>query len=224
MTTITTNVAQEINRHHAQASAKADQAVAHAVAAGKLLLEVRASLPHGGFLPWLAGHVSVSARQAQRYMAAAQGRPMPIRAPAKATPVSHSTGTEAATGSPCHAMSRHVTQGGFVPDTLSKWLTNPAFRPAVGYWHSASDESGGYWVVPSAQYPACFHVSRLGAEDERGGSCFDGTRQPVPGFLVERTLKAMGLAEPMALVWSSVHKAGLHRPFGEPEVIAAAGA
>ena len=67
-------VAAEIEEHHVAAETLAAEAVAHAVEAGKLLIEVKAALPHGQFGQWIAANVSVSARQAQRYIAAAQGR------------------------------------------------------------------------------------------------------------------------------------------------------
>jgi len=217
MSTLVPNIAPDINRHHALACAKADEAVSHAVQAGKLLLQAKASMRHGQFAPWLAANVVVTARQAQRYMATAQGKSTPIRAP-KTTPVSHLSGRQAGSGP-----SRAITQGEFVPDTLSKWVSNPAFRPAPGYWHCASDAGGAYWVVPSLQYPACFHISRFTRKDDDGEGYFDGTRQPVAGFLVERSLQALGLANPIALQWTSVQKQGLDGPFGEPEVAAAVG-
>ena len=74
-------VAAEIEEHHVAAETLAAEAVAHAVEAGKLLIEVKAALPHGQFGQWIAANVSVSARQAQRYIAAAQGRkPTTIKA------------------------------------------------------------------------------------------------------------------------------------------------
>ena len=65
-----------INRHHQQAQAHASRAIEHAIEAGKLLLQAKAQLPHGQFLSWLEANCQVSARQAQRYMRAAQGRPL----------------------------------------------------------------------------------------------------------------------------------------------------
>lgn len=73
------NAAAEIDAEHAKAIQNAAQAVEHAKRAGELLLQVKAALPHGDFLPWIEENVSVSARQAQRYMAAAVGKLFPIR-------------------------------------------------------------------------------------------------------------------------------------------------
>ena len=82
-------LASEINHHHQLACLRAGEAVSHAVEAGKLLLAVKATLPHGEFGDWLQSNIRVTPRQAQRYMAAAQGKPTPVRALASnTTPVS----------------------------------------------------------------------------------------------------------------------------------------
>jgi len=68
---IRTTIASEINEHHAIAIAKAGEAVHHAKEAGRLLLEVKAALPHGEFGKWMEQNITVSVRQAQRYIAVA---------------------------------------------------------------------------------------------------------------------------------------------------------
>jgi hypothetical protein len=72
------SIAGEINAAHAQAIQHADTAISFARQAGELLLKVKASLAHGEFLPWVASNCTVSPRQAQRYMAAAQGKRTPL--------------------------------------------------------------------------------------------------------------------------------------------------
>jgi len=72
-------LASDINQAHQQAIAHADKAVDYARQAGDLLLKVKADLPHGEFLPWLAANCIVSDRQARRYMAASLGKPTPVR-------------------------------------------------------------------------------------------------------------------------------------------------
>lgn len=88
MKTQIVNIADEINREHSLAMNHADRAIDHAKRAGALLLQVKNSLPHGEFLPWLAANITVSVRQSQRYIRAALGKPMPVRAIANTTPVS----------------------------------------------------------------------------------------------------------------------------------------
>jgi len=72
--------ADEINREHEFATNLADEAVVHAKRAGVLLLKAKAEIPHGGFGAWITSHLNVSQRQAQRYMAAALGKAIPVRA------------------------------------------------------------------------------------------------------------------------------------------------
>lgn len=71
--------AAEINSHHEQATKHAGIAIDHAKKAGELLLRVKDELKHGEFLPWIKANCSVTARQAQRYMRAAQGKPITPR-------------------------------------------------------------------------------------------------------------------------------------------------
>ena len=45
----------------------------HAINAGRLLIEAKAQLAHGQWLPWLEDHCQVSERTAQAYMQCARG-------------------------------------------------------------------------------------------------------------------------------------------------------
>lgn len=72
--------AADINAAHIEAMRHAESAVEHAKRAGLLLLKVKQKLPHGLFGEWLDKNSAVSDRQARRYMAAAQGKPLPMRA------------------------------------------------------------------------------------------------------------------------------------------------
>lgn len=72
-------VALAINSEHTLAMQHAESAVEHARRVGQLLIEAKSALQHGEFQPWLASHVAFSTRQAQRYMSAAQGKPLPVR-------------------------------------------------------------------------------------------------------------------------------------------------
>lgn len=68
-------LAAEIRREHAAGKAKARDAVDHARRAGELLLRAKDRVPHGDWLSWLACHVEVTPRQAQRYMRVAEHWP-----------------------------------------------------------------------------------------------------------------------------------------------------
>ena len=65
-------LAAEINAEHERAFGKAREAIEHARRAGELLLETKAAVGHGEWLPWVAANCSFSARQVQRYMTIAE--------------------------------------------------------------------------------------------------------------------------------------------------------
>lgn len=61
-------IADEINAEHERAYGKAREALEHARRAGELLLQAKAGMQHGEWLPWLTAHCSFSERTAQGYM------------------------------------------------------------------------------------------------------------------------------------------------------------
>ena len=64
------DLAADIEREHRLAIASARDVVAHAIAAGRLLLRAKRQIGHGSWLPWLAENCpSVSIRTGQLYMA-----------------------------------------------------------------------------------------------------------------------------------------------------------
>ncbi len=69
------NLAQRINAEHEACRDAANAAVEHAVRAGELLIEAKASIPHGEWLTWIEGRCGVSERTAQAYMRLARELP-----------------------------------------------------------------------------------------------------------------------------------------------------
>jgi hypothetical protein len=61
-------LAAQIKAEHKACAEALQTALQHAVAAGKMLIEAKAQLPHGQWLPWLRDQCSLSERKAQRYM------------------------------------------------------------------------------------------------------------------------------------------------------------
>lgn len=203
---IRANIASEINEHHASATAKAGEAIHHAKEAGRLLLEVKAAVPHGEFGKWLEQNITVSVRQAQRYIAVAEGKPIPIRAlTSKYDTVSHLQ----------------------EPQAVTDWPT-PTWTPTPGHWHMAHTDDAAWWVVPSLEHPGHFHISKLhqlqtpepatNEPEWDGVSVFDGTKSPMKAYAIEGMLQHFGMAKPSKVNWEVTEKAGLSRPFGEPEV------
>jgi hypothetical protein len=70
---VATPTVEMINEEHRLANRCAGEAVKHATNCGLMLLQVKASLKHGDWLPWLAGEIEsgglqVKARQTRSYM------------------------------------------------------------------------------------------------------------------------------------------------------------
>lgn len=192
--------ATKINRHHALATKKADEAIQHAREAGRLLLEVKVALGHGQFGAWCRENVRVSQRTCERYMAACRKTTEQLHAPAP--------NSDKLTKSPAPTSPE-------IPEHLAG-IFSPNWRPTVGQWHFAvTDEHGTVWVVPDASDPGLFHLSR---HYEKGSeSLYDGTRKPIEAWLVEDYLRLQyGIEDAWLLPWRSKQKPGLSRPFGEP--------
>jgi hypothetical protein len=66
-------LARRIEAEHNALTAALQSALGHAIAAGELLLEAKASVRHGQWLNWLASNCSVPPRTATHYMRLAGG-------------------------------------------------------------------------------------------------------------------------------------------------------
>jgi hypothetical protein len=61
-------LAVEIEKAHCAVKDAGRTALLYAKHAGDLLVQAKARLPHGAWLPWLVGHCDIAARTAQLYM------------------------------------------------------------------------------------------------------------------------------------------------------------
>ena len=68
------DLAARIRSYHAATVAALNTSVIHAMAAGDLLIEAKAKVPHGQWLPWLAENCIISERTAQLYTKLAKNR------------------------------------------------------------------------------------------------------------------------------------------------------
>ena len=202
----------EINRLHELATKTASDAIEYAKQAGVLLLKVKDELPYGVFGKWLDQNLSVSARQAQRYMAAAQGKAIPIEELAD----EYDALPQLTRNDTVSHLSNYLSQQEI--DSLVDGTWTPNWKPEAGCWYITATELGAYWVVPDLKRPDLFHVSRFysdGPEDD--GGLFDRTRWAELADLVEIRLKGFQLAEPGKANWKIYKKAGLSGPFGAPK-------
>jgi hypothetical protein len=207
----------QIKHHHLHAQSKANEAVAHAKAAGDLLLQVKDSMPHGYFTSWIRKNLPISERTAQRYMAVSLGKSVPVRQ------------LTAKNDKRVSVLKNPEDQGRVVE---GKWLPNYGFH----YCYATDDAS--FWVVPSTRLHG-FHVSKLYSterdpnvdpeiyadpddpNDERewdGMSHYNGTRHPMPSNMIDGFLRhILEMPDPTTVHWLSFPGEGLERPFGEPE-------
>jgi N6-adenosine-specific RNA methylase IME4 len=68
-------LAVQINAEHRACEENLKAGLEHALEAGRLLLQAKATIGHGGFLDWLSTHCRFSTRTAQAYMRIAQKLP-----------------------------------------------------------------------------------------------------------------------------------------------------
>jgi hypothetical protein len=69
------DLAAQINEHHRAAERAVNEALRHALEAGRLLIEAKGLVAHGGWLPWLRENFEGSGRTARIYMMVARRWP-----------------------------------------------------------------------------------------------------------------------------------------------------
>jgi len=181
MTELRLNLASDINRFHELACQRADEAIDHAKQAGLLLLEAKAALQHGEWLPWLEQNIFVSARQVQRYMQVAQGRALPIR-----------------------SIRSPTTQD--LPKNDSASHLNYALLPkktgfaAIPNHYMITIHDGKLFCVEQSTTPGFFFVSclELKAEDD---VIVDFLTKPIRGDYVDWPLADFGMPDPAKVRW-----------------------
>lgn len=209
-------IISQINRHHQLAIKQAKDAVENAKAAGQLLLQVKASIPHGQWTDWLKANVEVSDRQAQRYMAVAQGKAVPLRELAdKTDTVSDLKGSNRSTG---------------------VWK-NKKWQPEAGCMYLFREGEAAYWIHPSTALGLWFHVSKLFTGERMSTNGFKrnwtvfskvtdpdltsefyvGTTHPLGYIGVAAVLESYGLQDlEKSLILGIKTDQSFERPFGEP--------
>ena len=194
---------------------QAKEAVESAKAAGALLLQVKASLPHGTWTTWLNANIDVSERQAQRYMATAKGKHVPLLLLANKTDTVSVLQTT--------AQSKGIWKNG-------KW------EPEPGCMYLFKEDGGTYWVLPSSVEGMWFHVCKhyhgrrmstdgfarhhtifsVVNDSDLTSKFYVGTTTPLGWIGVGDVLKSYGLKDiEKSLVKGKRAKYSYERPFGE---------
>jgi hypothetical protein len=173
---ISTDIVHDINHHHGIAITQAKVALEHAKAAGKLLLEVKDSLPTGQLGDWLEANVSVPLKQAQHYISAAEGTPVPIRQ----------------LSWECDALSP-------VTETSERREFRPSFIPLMGFSYLYLLEKKCFYLIESARSFPGFHF--VCTWETRGKREFSYLRGPIQAIAVEFMLQKLKLQDPAATDW-----------------------
>ena len=205
----------QINKLDINAMKQAKEAVESAKAAGALLLQVKASLPHGTWTTWLNATLDVSERQAQRYMATAKGKHVPLLLLANKTDTVSVLQTT--------AQSKGIWKNG-------KW------EPEPGCMYLFKEDGGTYWVLPSSVEGMWFHVCKhyhgrrmstdgfarhhtifsVVNDSDLTSKFYVGTTTPLGWIGVGDVLKSYGLKDiEKSLVKGKRAKYSYERPCGE---------
>ena len=178
----------QISFHHHNASLNAAKAIYHAREAGRLLIAVKSKLAHGEFVSWMSANVSISSRQAQRYMKTAKG--------------SEHDEIDVKTVSSKNDSMSHL------PKKKARNNKTPEWSPNIKFIYFAVWDEWSYILHPN-QSSNEFHITvmfsvRTSLDDsyERLQKDSDFKKFTVPLDQVALTLKTIGIAEPGKLWWT----------------------
>ena len=114
-------LAADIRREVQAAEADFQSAVAHAIRAGELLIEAKAQVRHGEWMPWLEANCPLGEREARNYMRLARNRQRVADLPTVREAVKQLT-EKATTMVPCPACGRTVEV------KLAPWFDEDSFE------------------------------------------------------------------------------------------------
>ncbi len=113
------DLARKIDVHHEGARVALKHGLDDILKAGRCLIEAKAAVNHGGWLPWLEAHTAVSPRMAQHYMRIARG--MAKLPEEKAKSVSHLSLRDA-----IGALASDTSRAASLPPALLEQATSEA--------------------------------------------------------------------------------------------------
>lgn len=196
-----TNKVNEINNLHQLAINSANEAIGYANQLGRLLIDIKIQVPHGSFTKWIEENLTISPRQAQRYMQSASGKDLKI------SDLSNKN----------DKMSQLSSD-----DYLDRITKNPVWIPLPGYWFKCIHQNALYVIAPDRRHPEDFHITKFQLLE---GSTFDdleidwdqelhSTKQPVMATKVQGMLHIFGLDYPETKDWMELKRKGIDKPVG----------
>lgn len=197
-----TKKVNEINNLHQLAINSANEAVGYANQLGRLLTDIKVKIPHGGFTKWIAENLTISPRQAQRYMAVASGKDLNV------SKLSYKSDTLSV----------------LTNEELKQKYDKPNWVPSIGHWHFGELNNSVFWVVPYINDEKFFFITQFTSSDDAHNdidsddeSFFYGSKEPIHYLSIDVSLHFYGMDYPEKVKWETYKKDGLIRPFGEPE-------
>ena len=203
------DLATAINTQHQAVETSLRSAVEHATKAGDLLLQAKASVKHGEWLPWLSANCSMSERTARNYMRLAKELPklddekrqrvadLPMR---EALQVVGKVKTEAWPSEPSAVADRQSNHS----DEHKQWIENEGFlredvlAPPLGKIALGRlPDNGGYVVIrESEEHRGYYHyaVFEFDPSPEKGGT-IALSKRPILQRFIEHVLKTMFVFE-----------------------------
>ena len=197
-----TNEVNEINNLHQLAINSANEAFGYANQLGRLLTDIKIEIPHGSFTKWIEENLTISARQAQRYMAVASGKDLNVS----------------------KLDYKNDILSVLTDEELMPKYEKPNWIPKIGYWHFGKFNNSVFWVVPYISNENFFFITQFtkaNASDKKINSeCesfYSGSIEPIHHLSIDVSLHTYGIDYPEKIKWETYKRVGLIRPFGEPE-------
>ena len=198
------NKVNVINTLHQLAINSANEAIDYATQLGRLLTDIKIQLPHGSFTKWIEENLTVSPRQAQRYMAVASGKDLNV----------------SKLGYKNDKMSQLSSD-----DYLDRITMNPVWIPPAGNWSKCIYQNVLFVIVPDRLHPEDFHITKFQLLERSTLANFEidwdkelhWTKQPVMASKVEGMLHIFGLDYPEKKDWWWIEREGLDAPMGIAE-------
>jgi hypothetical protein len=194
----------EIIRLHEEIVEALKSSLPKAIRIGELLTHKKRRLGHGKFLPWVEKHLPFTSRTATNYMKLYRQRnrlskegveklgqaykllssPKPKITPAESK---SETVSDLDCESPVEKTIKQLIKMGFPPD--------PTLIPGPGQRLIYRWLGRLLWIDPS-NHPGYFYVTRIDKppeeEEEREGVVAEGTRKPIPDFMIPFNVNQLG--------------------------------
>lgn len=163
-------LAVEIACAHESAREAASASLRHGVEAGERLIEAKALLKHGQWLPWLKEHCKVSDRTARLYMRLARHKDV---IDAKSATVADMT---------IRGEVAEITEPKW-PEKLSEKFRAVRLLPIHGHVRiGVRQDTAGWdevWIAPSFQHTGFFYITHIWTSRQNGDSSLVGCRRPI---------------------------------------------